>query len=245
MPTLVSPKPAPMNRILHFLWLGFFFSFFSPMPAQTEAQQHLASLRMAHPGDSALVEFVIGNRLEGQQDSMFITNRELLNGLCIKHCGSKEVDIVDTLKDGSILKLGLQIKTFEPDSHQYTYLPGTDSVIESIDGQISFGAVEAVPDQEIDSLWMSINGTPIAIPREAYQNLYNPNLCYNELFVRAVMLYPSEQQEYFYLYLYGGEGSATYMAKLIFDRQQFLTQIITDYSDLIGFDVFRWEFLGY
>ncbi len=240
-----SPKSARMKCFASFFAFLFFAASFTPAQAQNEHERHLATLRAAHPGDSALVEFIIRNRLEGPQDVMFISNRDLLNGLCIKHCGSSEVKILDTLADGKILQMGLHTRPFVADSHTFRFLNESDSILESIDGQISFGAVEALPRQEVDSLWITLDGQALEIPRSAYQNLYNLNLCYNELFARAVMLYPSEQQEYFYLYLFGGEGSGTYMAKLIFDRDRFLTRIITDYPDLVGFDVFRWEFLGY
>jgi hypothetical protein len=234
-----------MMRFAAFFVLNFFLWNAGIVLAQTEAERHLATLRAAHPGDSSFVEHILANRLEGPQDAMFIANRELLNGLCIKHCGTSEVEIVDTLADGKILKMGLTTSEFDPAAHVFSYLEGTDSIIETIDSLFSFGAVEQMPQTQIDTLWITIDDQAVEIPRLAYQNFYNLNLCYNELFHRAVMLYPSEKQEYFYLYLYGGKSSGTFLAKLVFDRQRYLTQIVSDYSDLSGFDVFRWDFLGF
>lgn len=208
-------------------------------------QQHIQTILRAHPSDSAFLEFVIENVLETPADKMFLSNRQLLDGVCVTYCGRTSLKMKDTLKDGRLVKVGLKTVDFDTLGHSYTYRAGTDSLIESIDSMAAYGAIESYPRQEIDTLWISIDGKDILIPKTAYANLYDPNLCYNEMFHRATMMYLSPEGDYLYLYLYGGEGANTYLAKLIFDGDRFIKKIVTEYADLVSYDAYRWEFIGY
>lgn len=208
-------------------------------------EQHIATIFRAHPSDSAFLDYVLNNVLDHPADRMFISNRNLLDGVCVTYCGRSKVSMKDTLKDGRIVKLGLATTTFDTLGHQYTFRSETDSLISLIDSVPAYGAVEAFPEREIDTLWISIDGKDIEVPPSAYRDLFDPNLCYNEMFRRAMMLYLSPEGEYLYLYLYGGEGANTYLAKLIFDDRGFVKKIVTEYADLASYDAYRWEFIGY
>ena len=59
------------------------------------------------------------------------------------------------------------------------------------------------------------------------------------------MGYPSLNGDYFYIYIYGGTGSDTYFAKLIFDKNNYIKKIVTEYADLSQFGALRLGFIGY
>ncbi|MEM6347449.1 MAG: hypothetical protein AAF927_26400 [Bacteroidota bacterium] len=211
----------------------------------SDYQQHIQTILRAHPSDSAFLEFVMNRVLETPADKMFLSNRQLLDGVCVTYCGRNSVQMKDTLKDGRLVKLGLKTTHFDTLNHAYAFRAGTDSLIDMIDSLPAYGAIESYPGQEIDTLWISIDGKDILIPTDAYRNLYDPNLCYNEMFHRAMMMYLSPEGEYLYVYLYGGSGANTYLAKLIFDEERFIKKIVTEYADLVSYDAYRWEFIGY
>ncbi|MEZ4829674.1 MAG: hypothetical protein R3C61_25820 [Bacteroidia bacterium] len=222
--------------------------------AQKEPDIHLSSIRHSPykkvtdagvQGDSAFLEYAIRNLLDGAQDMIFISNRDLLTPLCVKHCGAAEVIFHDTLRGGIEVDIHLKTIPFDSTTHTYTWFEGEDSLVETIDGLPAYGALKGKPRQRIDSLVISIDGKVLTIPREAFADLYDPSLCDDGLFLQPAMVYPSLSGKFLYLYIFGGEGVNTYFAKLIFDRDRYLKKIVAEYDDLILFDSFRWDFIGY
>ncbi|MCB0852466.1 MAG: hypothetical protein KDD63_09600 [Bacteroidetes bacterium] len=240
--------------IKSFLFLLFLLFLFPILKGQPEYQTHLNSIRNSSfkektengwIGDSAFIEFVISEVLDGPEDIIFISNRDLLTPLCIKHCASSQVSIYDTLEDGRIIDFHIEAENFDPESHEFSYFEGEDSLIETIDGFPAYGGTFSTPKVGIKSMTAKIGKKKIKVPPEAYADLYNPNFCNNELFSQSVMAYPSLSGEYFYLYIYGGSGSDTYFAKLIFDKKDYIKKIVVEYADLIAFGSLRWGFIGY
>ena len=215
------------------------------MFSQEEYETHLASIRASSSQDSAFVEYVIKQLLDGPQDLVFVSNRNLLDGLCVSHCSRQLVEIHDTLAKGKLVDIKLETSAFDTAAHQFSYFPGSDSLIETIDGLAAYGAVDALPTHQITALRVKWGKRNLDIPADAFENLYNPNLCNSEIFHQAVMAYPSIDGKYLYVYIYGGQGAGTYFAKLIFDKKRYIKKIVSEYSDLIRYNAFRWEFIGY
>ena len=214
--------------------------------AQTDQSLHLNSIRFSpNKADSAFLEYVIRNLLERPQDVMFVSNRDLLTSLCVAHCDEKELTIHDTLNDKRIIHFYLRTATFLPEIHEYTYYPGEDSLIETIDKLPAYGGTYSLPATYIDSFSVTLNGKTVKVPEDAYADLYNPNLCDSELFRQPVEAYPSSDGDYFYLYLYGGSSSDTYFTKLIFNKKRFVKKIVAEYPDLIDHGALREDFIGF
>lgn len=217
-----------------------------PALAQQEANLHLASIRAAEiKADSAFVEYVIRRILDGPQDIAFIANRELLTPLDIGHCSTDSLTMVDSLESGLHVRLLLQTKAFEASEHQIRYLSGRDSVISEIDALPAYGAMVGLPTRQIDSLAITWGDRDLIIPAAAYQNLYDPNMCRPDWFQQNIMAFPSLDEQYLYVYIFGGESSNMYFAKLIFDRYRYLKKIVTEYADLANFEVIHEGFIGY
>jgi hypothetical protein len=213
--------------------------------AQGEPQIHLQSIQARSAADSAFLSYTLQHTLAHPGDRQFIANRDLLRSLCVSVCSQDSVIIHDSLADGTPLYLALYASAFDPSAHRYQYFPGPDSLLRSIDSLPAYGAVEALPSQRLDSLVIRLDGRPLVIPAEAYRCFYQPNFCQLGLFQQPVAAYPSLDGRYLYLYLYGGQGAGTYFAKLAFDRERYLTHLITEYAALRQHQAFRIDFLGY
>ena len=212
---------------------------------QEEPRVHIRSILGTSSADSLFLRHMLRQGLESSPDRAFVANRDLLRPLCVAVCSADSLVIHDTLSDGAPFHLALYTRPFEPDSHQYSYFPGADSLIESIDGRPAYGAVDQRPTRQVDSLSVRIGKRHLIVPPAAYASFYEVNLCQLGYFQQPVMAYPSLSEKYLYLYLHGGEGASTYFAKLIFDRERYLTRMVAEYSLLRETGAIRPDFLGF
>lgn len=238
---------------LFVLFLLLFAFMIPPVQAQ-EHEIHLSTIRASRykkigpdgiKGDSAFIEYVLDYLLEAPQDVMFISNRQLLNSLCLSNCTEKSVAIHDTLGKKKEVDIKVYTSKVEPESQVLTYYEGPDSLIKAINGRRVYGAVDRMPQTRIDSISMRIGRREINIPHEAYADLFDPNLCDGGYFKRPLAVYTSMDGEYLYMYIYGGKSSGTYLAKLIFDKRQYIKKIVAEYEDLLQFDGIRPDFIGF
>ncbi|MEO0896412.1 MAG: hypothetical protein AAFY71_08450 [Bacteroidota bacterium] len=222
--------------------------------AQAEHELHLATIRGSSfkketkrgiEGDSAFIEHVIRNILEEPHDVMFVSNRLLLPTLCLSECSETGLIIHDTLGKRKELYIEIFTRKFDPQRHDIVYEQEENGLIQEIDGLIPYGAVESLPATVIDSISMRLGRRNIPVPKEAYQDLYNPNLCDGGYFKQPLSAFTSMNGDYIYLYLYGGESSGTYFAKLIFDKKRYIKKIVAEYQDLIRYGGIRPDFIGF
>ncbi|MEM6380131.1 MAG: hypothetical protein AAF705_18200, partial [Bacteroidota bacterium] len=115
----------------------------------------------------------------------------------------------------------------------------------SIDGQYPYGGQYVLPEVEIKAIEIEIDGRSIHIPKAAYANLFHPEACVDNYFVRPISAYESLNREYLYLYIYGDQAAGSYFAKLIFDHTSYRTRIISDYGSLSMHGSFRGDFIGF
>ena len=155
------------------------------------------------------------------------------------------MSISDTMSNGDRIAITVRSKAFEFSKHHVK----RDSVYaefccDSIDGRFPHGAMGDGPVTEIISIDILFNEKPIRIPRFAYEDLYDPNICEEQNFERGIEAYLSMNGEYIYVYLYGGEAASNYFAKLVFDHEKYITRIVADYGDMVEFECFRkWSVL--
>lgn len=84
---------------------------------------------------------------------------------------------------------------------------------------------------QIQSLRITVDGKPLEIPAYAYQNLIDPMLSPPNYQSRPkpMLLYQSLDGRYLYLYTDGSNAAGSYFAKLVFDHERFITQIVAPY----------------
>jgi hypothetical protein len=102
-----------------------------------------------------------------------------------------------------------------------------------------------LPKKEFNSIEISVNGKQLYIPHYAYTNLYNPLTCEYDSMMKSISLYSSLDKRFIYMYIFGGNAADTYMAKLIFDHEKYITRIIVEYVDLSCYGSFRKSFIGF
>lgn len=239
-----------------YLLLLVLWGYVAPaLRAQDEPAIHLQSIRQSSyrgqnaygpTGDSAFLEFTMRSLLAGPQDAAFISNRDLLQSLCLAACDSHSVTLHDTIAtNGQVVAVHLWQEPFVAAAHSYAYFEEDSSLIESIDGEPAYGAGDRLPTWQLDSLSIRWGKRSLKVPPAAWAGLYDPNFCDADLFRRPVAAYPALSGRYLYVYLYGGTGAGTYVAKLIFDQKRYLTRIIAEYPDLRRYEVFREDFIGF
>jgi len=188
----------------------------------------------------AFVFYTIKNLLEKPSDIQFISNRKLLPKLKNNYCNSRITSISGILKTGEKCSIKIKKQVFNPKQHRIIY----DSINEYhiIDGDTGWGGL---PEYEIKTLSVKINNKELFIPKFAYETLYDLNICHNDGFHKKIEAFTSIDGQFIYIYIYGGFASGNYFAKLIFDKEKYLTKIVADYYALSIHSAFRYGFVGY
>jgi hypothetical protein len=196
----------------------------------------------------AFVDYTIKNFLEKPSDIQYISNRALLPKLKQTNCDSIKIKIKGTLPTGETVEVFIQKGQFDSTKHtiaRYKEEEEYGEAIEKIDGQYPYGGEYSIPENEIHIFTIKVNGKQLIIPKTAYQNLFAPNICSGWDFDRKIEGYSSLDGHFIYIYIYGGNEASAYFAKLIFNKEKYLTKIVADYYSLSIHSSFRDSFIGY
>ena len=209
-----------------------------------EFQQHLNSIDSTFNTNRAFVDYTIDHLLIKPNDKCFISNRNLLRKLNTTFCDSSKVIIEDTLKNGEICKISISTDVFKPNKHKIISNEYR-SAIENIDGQFPYGGQYVIPTIEIKEIKIEVDKKTLIIPTASFGNLFQPNLCDSYGFIKPIEVYESLNGDYIYMYIYGGNAAGTYFAKLIFNKTNYVTKIVSDYYPLSIHASFRASFIGF
>lgn len=193
------------------------------------------------------VDYTIKHLITNPNDKYFISNRRKLRKLKTISCDSTGIFIKDKLSDGKRCEVKMEVQPFDSLKHEIVkrWIDKENYSISSIDGEYPYGGEYAFPDFEITKLSIKINGLEVYVPYSAYQNLFDVNVCNFDSFERPVEVYESLNGKYIYVYIYGGVNASTYYAKLVFNRERYITRIIADYYALSIHHSFWPNFFGY
>jgi hypothetical protein len=173
--------------------------------------------------------------LQKPSDLKYVSCLKLLPKLKIISCDSIKTKLKGKLKAGESVEIYLKNKKFNPKMHEIVYRRtelGEIAYTKSIDGQIPWGGEYGLPNYEIELLSVSINGKEVNIPKSAYQNFYDFNVCKDwGPSYRRVEGYTSIDGRFIYIYLEGGNAAGRYLAKLVFDKDKYLTRMVADHVD--------------
>ena len=183
--------------------------------------------------------------LEKQSDTIFIEDRNTLLKFQFAECNDNYIHFVDEFSSGERIEIELTRKPFISKEHKlelqepvYKELHGKKvvdymRVKNLIDSQYSYGIDGNVPNYEIGKFNVKVNGKQIEIPSTAYSNLYEPHLCEKNV---PIELYESSNGEFIYLYMFGSDAAGGYCVKWIFDKNKYISRIITTIEFMNGFD---------
>jgi len=197
-----------------------------------------------HKKSQEFINFIVKNKLQNKEDVRFISKRESTSLINMLECDTHQIVFFDTLKSGETCKIIVKTGRFNVANHVVNR-SHNNSFNNSIDNQVPFGGGYEVPTCELKEISIFINEKEVLIPVNSYSNLYQPNTCYEKGFYRKIEAYTSSDSEFIYLYIYGGVAADTYFAKLIFNKEKYITRIIADYETLSSFGSFRSNFRGF
>ncbi|WP_459209977.1 hypothetical protein [Aquimarina rhabdastrellae] len=189
------------------------------------------------------VDYAINYLKKNRIKEKYITNRNLLKKIVNIECrDSLYTSFNGKLKNGTEIKVNIKYKKFDSKKHKIELRNN----LNYFDGEIGFGAYYRIPSLEIDNIDLIINNRKVFIPREAFNNFFDVNQCESFLFYKPVEIFSSKDGKYIFIYLYGGIAANTYFAKLIFNENEYITQIVADYRELVDWRVTKnIRFLGF
>lgn len=193
----------------------------------------------------AFSKYVQENHLLHPSDARFIANRKLLTSFETQHCSKDSIVLSGPIRKNDEMRIVVRFEAFHPDQHLIKYRDSRQEVLASIDGKRPYGSAYELPTESIASIELNVFGKTVAIPKEAFGNLYEVFKCNGSGFEMPITAYSSLNQEYVYLYLMGGRASETYFSKLVFSRQGYVTRILCDYEALSRHASFHKDFIGF
>lgn len=185
------------------------------------------------------------NKLLRPSDARFIANRKLLTPFETQHCSKDSIVLSGRIRKNDEMRIVVRFEAFHPDQHLIKYRDSRQEILASIDGKRPYGSAYELPTESIASIELNVSGKTIAIPKEAFGNLYEVFKCNGSGFEMPITAYSSLNQEYVYLYLMGGRASETYFSKLVFNHQGYVTRILCDYEALSRHASFHEDFIGF
>jgi hypothetical protein len=194
--------------------------------------------------NKALVDYVVENHLSTPADRFFISDRRLLPKLGGYDCNSQRFELNDTLISGNSISIMIAVESVEKIDSILN--KGVDSLpYKTSDLHYPFQDYHGDSAMLITKFEILVNNQQVQIPHSAYSRLVDLNICDKYVFHRPIEVYESINGDYFYIYLYGPMDPAVWFTKLIFDYENYLTQIFIDYATLSQFSSFRESFIGY
>lgn len=194
---------------------------------------------------TAFSRYVQKNLLHAPSDYRFMADRKLLTQFERLHCDKDSVILTGNMMGNKPVVIKIRFADFEPKEHDIIYQNDALGFIESIDGKPVHGDNYEDPKRAIAEIKFCIGNEEWAAPTEAFQNMFQPMICNGSGFDRPIQAFTSMNQEYMYIYFFGGSAAGTYFAKLVFDQEKYVTRIITDYSPLSLHSSFHDGFIGF
>jgi hypothetical protein len=190
----------------------------------------------------AFVDYTIQHLLSKPSDKYFISNRNVLEKFQIVFSDSTRTEFIDTLKSGDICHVIIEVTNFIPEKHR---IIKEEYVNVKINGKFPYGGVYGFPEKEISKFEILINGKTLKIPRKAFEDLYEPTLIDCPGCERKIEVCSSLDEQFIYIYIFGGNAADTYYSKLVFNKKKFLTRFVADYYSLSINGSFRSDFIGF
>lgn len=229
-----------MYSFKHYILL--FFMFLSVIAYSQE-------FKIKEEGNSVdepdLVSYLIKKEKMSKLAQQHVINRFNYIPLETIKCDDKNIITVSDSSYNSTINISLTINDFSKSDHKIKYDDDDDEVIEKINGKSPYGSFYGLPYNYISNIKILFNNQEIIIPNEAYDDLYNITTCKSEFFKRKIEVYISKDEQYIYLYLYGGNAANTFFTKLIFDKEKYLDRTLVLYGDLSQNASFHENFIGF
>jgi hypothetical protein len=168
------------------------------------------------------------------RDTIYICDRHKLE----KFSGLQFTDTTATINYNTKKedKISISIKTgkFDPPKHRLHLTdkgnePNAMIVVNQIDGKRAYGIDGDSPRREIKKLKIKWNDKWLTISDNSFVNFY-------EIHPKTIEVYLSKSQKFIYLYISASDGAGGYSVKFVFDKNGFVTRLISTNECTDGFD---------
>lgn len=179
-------------------------------------------------------------------DTIYIQDRSKLEQAKGLDCLKDSLMTIDyTTAKGERIYIKLVNKPFEAKNHRLQIfdtifktengVKKVDQVItrDFIDGRKAYGIDGGFPRTEVSSAKIKWANNWLSIPDSAFHNLYDLHFCYGYL---APECYITSDNQILYLYLTASDGAGSYGVKLVFNKKQFVTRLISKQEAANHFD---------
>ncbi len=129
---------------------------------------------------------------------------------------------------GDNITAHIQLSTFDAAKHKLDY---DEKYLIRIDRKTYYGDYGKLPHTFISNIILTINGDSIAIPPQAYVDLYNVNLTYTDKGAQRSRngIYKSKDGHRIYLYLFCKDATGSYEVTWIIQDKIYLRRVL-DYG---------------
>jgi len=152
--------------------------------------------------------------------------KEPLRSIAIKGVGKDSIAF-----EGNGISVQIKAGAFDASKHKLGYFTNAETnkkYLTRIDGKIFYGDYGKVPVTQIDNITVLFGEDTIAIPKEAYADLYNPIFSYSENGVQKYInnVYLSADGRKVYIYMLKRESGGSYEVTWIIQDKQFVRRVV-------------------
>jgi len=175
------------------------------------------------------------------KDTIYIQDRHHLEKLTVLQSTDTTATLNYTTKTGDKISIYIHCGKFEPTKHKlhlydtiYKFIHNENRVDylvskDLIDGKRAYGIDGGLPRTEIKELKIKWNGKWLVIPDSSFANFY-------EIHTKTIEAYISEDKKFIYLYISASDGAGSYSVKFVFNKNGFVTRLISTNECTDGFD---------
>ena len=127
--------------------------------------------------------------------------------------------------DGDGIKAFIRTAPFDTAGHKLTF---DDKYLIKIDKKTYYGNYGFIPKNHVSEISLIVDGDTVAIPKEAYSDLYDVNLTYNSGGIKRTTnaIYRSKTGYLKYLYLFSKGNKESYEVTWIFQNNKYLRRVV-------------------
>lgn len=119
----------------------------------------------------------------------------------------------------SNIKIDIAKTDFIKADHKYTYSKQNPGMVEAIDGKEIWGTDGNIPKKEYKSVTIRIGNDMIRLPKQALENLYEPNLDYTSAHYDPV-------HDTLYIMAFNSDGAGGYGLVWIIENKKYKTRAV-------------------
>ena len=188
--------------------------------------------------DSAFIRYLLTNKVFTEEEVQFLSDKKQLKNIKAEICYDTMISFYDSSQYGKIF-LFISRQNFNALGNKE--IDRTYEFFIKINGFRPYGLWrgscrrESLPETELSSFILKINGKEIGLPDSIFDRLYNFQFCSFDIWTtRLVELYFDPVKDLVYVYLTGGYPfwGSNYLVKLIFNKNTFLRALFIDNCDI-------------